>query len=39
MKKLMAGTSPSMVVALIALFVSLGGVSWAVAVNSIGPGP
>jgi hypothetical protein len=36
MKKLMAGTSPSMVVALIALFVSLGGVSWAVAVNSIG---
>ena len=36
MKRLMAGTSPSMVVALIALFVSLGGVSWAVAVNSIG---
>ena len=36
MRKLVAGTSPSMVVALIALFVSLGGVSWAVAVNSIG---
>ena len=36
MRKLPAGTSPSMVVALIALFVSLGGVSWAVATGSIG---
>jgi hypothetical protein len=36
MRKLVAGTSPSMVVALIALFVSLGGVSWAVATGSIG---
>jgi hypothetical protein len=36
MRKLTAGTSPSMVVALIALFVSLGGVSWAVATGSIG---
>ncbi len=36
MKRLVSGTSPSMVVALVALFVSLGGVSWAVAVNSIG---
>ena len=36
MKRLVAGMSPSMVVALIALFVSLGGISWAVAVNSIG---
>jgi hypothetical protein len=36
MRKLVAGTSPSLVVALIALFVSLGGVSWAVALNSIG---
>jgi hypothetical protein len=36
MRKLVAGASPSMVVALIALFVSLGGVSWAVATGSIG---
>jgi hypothetical protein len=36
MKRLVSGMSPSMVVALIALFVSLGGVSWAVAVNSVG---
>jgi hypothetical protein len=36
MKKVLSGIQPSMVVALIALFVSLGGVSWAVAVNSIG---
>jgi hypothetical protein len=36
MRKLPADTSPSMVVALIALFVSLGGVSWAVATGSIG---
>jgi hypothetical protein len=36
MRKLRAGTSPSMLVALIALFVSLGGVSWAVATGSIG---
>jgi hypothetical protein len=36
MKRLVSGTSPSMLVALIALFVSLGGVSWAVATGSIG---
>jgi hypothetical protein len=36
MRKLVAGASPSMVVALIALLVSLGGVSWAVATGSIG---
>jgi hypothetical protein len=36
MKKLVSRTSPSMAVALIALFVSLGGVSWAVATGSIG---
>jgi hypothetical protein len=36
MRKIVSGTSPSMVVAAIALFVSLGGVSWAVAVNSVG---
>jgi hypothetical protein len=36
MRKLVSGASPSMVVALIALFVSLGGVSWAVATGSIG---
>ena len=36
MRKVLSGMQPSMVVALIALFVSLGGVSWAVAVNSIG---
>jgi hypothetical protein len=36
MKKLVSRTSPSMVVALLALFVSLGGVSWAVATGSIG---
>jgi hypothetical protein len=36
MKRLVSGMSPSMMVALIALFVSLGGVSWAVATGSIG---
>jgi hypothetical protein len=36
MRKLPASTSPSMAVALIALFISLGGVSWAVATGSIG---
>jgi hypothetical protein len=36
MRKVLSGIQPSMVVALMALFVSLGGISWAVAVNSIG---
>jgi hypothetical protein len=36
MRKLVSRTSPSMAVAMIALFVSLGGVSWAVATGSIG---
>jgi hypothetical protein len=36
MKKLVSRPSPSMAVALIALFISLGGVSWAVATGSIG---
>jgi hypothetical protein len=35
MRRFVSGTSPAMIVALLALFVSLGGVSWAVATGSI----